>query len=733
LFSIFKYCWHFIKFSVQKLAIGTSDKRWGVQQLACRKTPNKTMTLTQKKTKNKKTATMVANGGKEQQQQPATSSSSNNTSSERNKAWSTNQTLLVIIGGSCIASGIFNILHAHFQYDAVYHAHGAPPGKAQQQHHKEQHDHHPGQPGNNAMHLAMHDFMKGSVPKKKTRAAAAVVAAVVGNNGALLQDEEDPEGAAAYRRHDVDRHHQDEEEYSNQQAAEAAPPPSLAKLSCEKYGGPADEFAQEMVYWQDIPSDTQYVSPFHPLRKAAGSGAVKRRRYMTFEPDGGGWNNIRMALETVLGLAIAMGRTLVLPPAQRLYLLGKAKDEQKTHFGFADFFPMHELAAENQGLEIISMQEFLETDAMTGHLRNKESGLVEFPPNNRTDWDGGDTKLLREWLRNVTHTPIWSPDSCMAAFPASGDHKDVEQLHAMVSTIHKNGVLTDTVLENPTPVDASAMERMRENLRNRKELCVYDEQMQNEHVVHFMCYHKLRVRMLVHFYAFLFFEDWREDVWMKRFMRDHVRYVDEIQCAAARIVHAMHEYTKTQGVASGEFNTMHIRRGDFQFKQTRIDAAEIYHNIKDAMPEKSIVFIATDERDKKFFDPLRQHYDIKFLDDFKHLLQDVNTNHFGMIDQLVASRGHLFFGCWHSTFTGFIVRVRGYHSSKDMLAGHEKGLLPTTYYYVTKDKLKVMHEYTPLSGAFFNREFPTSWRDIDKGIGNHPTMEEDDHSESAIA
>ena len=83
----------------------------------------------------------------------------------------------------------------------------------------------------------------------------------------------------------------------------------------------------------------------------------------------------------------------------------------------------------------------------------------------------------------------------------------------------------ETVLANPGPVDATPIERMRENLNGRSELCVYDEAMQNEPVVHFMCYHKMRVRMLVHFYAFLYFEDWREDLWMKRFMRDHVRYM----------------------------------------------------------------------------------------------------------------------------------------------------------------------------------------------------------------
>lgn len=90
--------------------------------------------------------------------------------------------------------------------------------------------------------------------------------------------------------------------------------PKMATLSCKSHGGPSDEHAQEMVYWQDIPSDTHFVSPFR-----AKHG--KEKRYLTFEPDGGGWNNIRMAMETVVGLAIAMGRTLVLPPEQRMVSL----------------------------------------------------------------------------------------------------------------------------------------------------------------------------------------------------------------------------------------------------------------------------------------------------------------------------------------------------------------------------------------------------------------------------
>jgi hypothetical protein len=63
-----------------------------------------------------------------------------------------------------------------------------------------------------------------------------------------------------------------------------------------------------------------------------------------------------------------------------------------------------------------------------------------------------------------------------------------------------------------------------------------------------------------------------------------------------------------------------------------------------------------------------------------------------MIDQLVASRGNIFFGCWFSTFTGYINRIRGYHSVKDQLPGYQLGVLPTTYYYATIDKKFEMHQ-----------------------------------------
>lgn len=49
---------------------------------------------------------------------------------------------------------------------------------------------------------------------------------------------------------------------------------ALAGLSCDAYGGPSNDVAQEMVYWQDIPSDRYereilqpyYINSFPALR-----------------------------------------------------------------------------------------------------------------------------------------------------------------------------------------------------------------------------------------------------------------------------------------------------------------------------------------------------------------------------------------------------------------------------------------------------------------------------------
>ena len=93
----------------------------------------------------------------------------------------------------------------------------------------------------------------------------------------------------------------------------------------------------EVIYWRIVPGDAHYESPITPHH------GLHHDRYLSFEYDQGGWNNVRMSLECLIVVAHAMGRTLVIPPQQHLYLLGAThqdKHDTKAHdeMGFEDFF-----------------------------------------------------------------------------------------------------------------------------------------------------------------------------------------------------------------------------------------------------------------------------------------------------------------------------------------------------------------------------------------------------------
>lgn len=498
---------------------------------------------------------------------------------------------------------------------------------------------------------------------------------------------------------------------------------AVAGLDCREHDGPENpQDSKEMVYWEDIPSDNDWVSPFYDPNK---------RQYLLFEPDGGGWNNIRMSMETVLTMALAMGRVLVLPPSQKMYLLGR------TTFNFADFFPLQELAEEHKGLEIISTEQFL-TETM-GQTIDQTTHEVSFPPDNKkTSWDGdtnGIKSKLAPWIRSIAVMPDWNPDNCIAAFPKSTNPKDAQQLQQEFDEIilEKDGLYAsnkapDEFINHPTPVDASSKDRLREFIAERKQLCLYDQNLQQAPILHFHGKAKKNDntggRLLVHFYAFLFFQDYHTDLWMKRFVRDHVRYIDNIQCAAARIVHKLrtHYAADKNKDHDGEFDSFHIRRGDFQYKQTRVDAQVIVERSKDIIPPGRVVYIGTDERKKEFFQPLKDAgWQILFLDDFLDIVGDtIDPHYYGMIDQLVVSRGANFFGCWFSTFTGYIMRLRGYHSQSEISDWNPdskeflEGRLPHSYYYALPQHKTKMHDYWAIKKSFFAREFPTSWWQLDK-------------------
>merc|ERR1712008_67025 len=301
------------------------------------------------------------------------------------------------------------------------------------------------------------------------------------------------------------------------------------------------------------------------------------------------------------------------------------------------------------------MSEFLERVAMNGKLIDRRTGQVSYPPGNRTDWNKVDGNILGQlwtYLREAAYNEMCDPSQSIAFFPKKVDPSQTAKqrinklFHAQV------GTNSDEFINHPVAVNASVDERLREHMAGRGKLCLYNETMQDAPDIHFRADN--HIRFLAPFYTSAFFEDWRQGTWTKRFIRDHIRYSDEIVCAAARVVGAVRQIAKERdpiGNPDGSFDTLHIRRNDFksQYEDMVRSCEELYEYSKDKLKPNSTIFIATDEHNQEFFAPFKENYHVLFLSDFKGLVNDTNSNYFGFIDQLVAARGNIFYGTFLST------------------------------------------------------------------------------------
>jgi hypothetical protein len=301
----------------------------------------------------------------------------------------------------------------------------------------------------------------------------------------------------------------------------------------------------------------------------------------------------------------------------------------------------------------------------------------------------------------------------------------------------------------PVPVNASPLRRLHEVRGSRFGLGVYNADMHAHRYHHMIDRVDRHERLLGHWYDYVFFEDWKEDLWAKRFVRDQLRYNDRLQCAAARIVAALKENEKR---FEGIFHAMHIRRTDLTKAYTKFgvdkNATDIFHTVTtehNIIPEDSVVYIATDEHDASFFDVFRERYTaVYFLDDFRDVLgDDVPSEYYGMIDQLVCSRSEHFVGTYYSTFTGYINRLRGYHSQKrtptptqqsqskskskqaaalvasnyetEQQLVREQGVIPS-WFYGPADKIDVYQRYEPIRTTTWEMEYALAWRNIDSDV-----------------
>lgn len=385
-------------------------------------------------------------------------------------------------------------------------------------------------------------------------------------------------------------------------------------------------------------------------------------KYVTFEPDEGGFNNIRMALEIVVVFALATGRTLVLPDKYPMYLLGKGGALQE----FGDFY---DISSWEKYLEVMPMHEYLKKEGLTGGLKNKER-----PPGNATTFDR--QKPLWDYIRRATDVFPVGPDGHVVAFGLP-EHVNTSQ------ALHKYHPEADAI------IDGRNLLRYGSDLHARKSL-------------HFTSMYNGGKRYLAHFYGFLYFADQKVDAFMKRFVRDHMHYRNDIFCRATKMIDLLRRNASDK---NGGYDAIHIRRGDFQFKEARLDIEGIFKAVEDVIDPGSLVYIVTDEKNSTFFDPVRDLYRLRFYEDFYKAagLEDMDPNLTGMVEQIIASGARTFVGTYFSTFTAFITRMRGY-------LGRNPG-----FYYLENFKyaLQSPGKNFYASGANFVREWPVAYTNLD--------------------
>ena len=96
--------------------------------------------------------------------------------------------------------------------------------------------------------------------------------------------------------------------------------------------------------------------------------------------------------------------------------------------------------------------------------------------------------------------------------------------------------------------DFSGVSQQRWNevkLEVNRQLVPYDQEFHKHRAIFFPGHDENR--LLTHFYSQMFFADPREDKRTKRLVRDRMRYLDVVYCAAGRVVEQLHDFIAREG------------------------------------------------------------------------------------------------------------------------------------------------------------------------------------------
>jgi len=210
----------------------------------------------------------------------------------------------------------------------------------------------------------------------------------------------------------------------------------------------------------DLNPYVKYWSDFHECYQSPLKVYRQEKKYVVFQTDLGGWNNIRMALEVVIVFAHVTGRILVIPPSAVLYLLARNSKWDDNKSSLSDFYDLDKISL---GIDLISMEQFLEEVAATGEL-------AEPLPENNTRLE---KKHLWEYLTAACYHRIWTPSEAFFGF-------NISMSTSTNAVLNGQSVAHDV----PTLGEISPTERLEAMTLNRT-LITYDNEMHSKKAIFF--------------------------------------------------------------------------------------------------------------------------------------------------------------------------------------------------------------------------------------------------------
>lgn len=376
-----------------------------------------------------------------------------------------------------------------------------------------------------------------------------------------------------------------------------------------------------LKYWEKSPYSKTYTRPSENWDNEWQQqfSPVVERRYVTFEDDHGGWNNMRMAFEAFYVAAVVTGRTLVLPPACRMYLLDRGpitlfKKNRSSVSMYTDYFSQE---AMEERVPIITTQEFIK----------REHDKLKIP-----------NKFVNKFEETLGRAKI------------NGYHTEWFLYLRTISWIWPSG---------PQPME---MEEGAE---------IYSK----GQIIHFPMHSSRGLRYLSGFPPMIEFEQHTPlGRACRRLIRQNMHYKESFFDIAARVIQRL------GGI--GGYSALHIRRNELQFKEAFLSGKETFDNIHQLLRSGEKLYISTDETSPQFFQVFKDAgFSVYMLDSFKKPKKDIANQqwiaggyalakHQGMIEQIICAGGRKFIGTKRSTFSNYITRLRGYIHTNDSSALH---------------------------------------------------------------